>query len=164
MTRQPKRIAYISGPLQAALHLAQARGFYEYLGQAVAEVGYEPYLPHLWTDPDLHASVQPGHVFQRDVTHLLASSVLIGDIGKPSSGVGAEIALAFREGIPIIGIFHRNERPSRFIIGMLKSTGCARMIDYSDPMDCRRKLQAELLGWIELTANSSSQTARCNDR
>jgi nucleoside 2-deoxyribosyltransferase len=123
---------YISGPLQAAKDLAAARSFYERLAEICAEIGAEPYIPHQRTDPELHDDAHPVHVFRRDRQAIQECDLLIAHIGQPSSGVGAELGLAFSAKQPIIAIYRELERPSRFILGMLEDYEAAAVISFGD--------------------------------
>ncbi|HKT83196.1 MAG TPA: nucleoside 2-deoxyribosyltransferase [Solirubrobacterales bacterium] len=127
----PPRI-YISGPLQAAKDLAVARSFYERLARICTEAGAEPYLPHKRTDPALHDDAHPVQVFRRDCQAIKQCDLLIAHIGHPSSGVGAELGLAFSAKQPIIAIYRESERPSRFILGMLEDYEAATVISFGN--------------------------------
>lgn len=127
----PIERAYISGPLQAANDLPAARRFYEWLAQACIRAGISPYLPHQRTDPALHPDSSPVSVFRRDHIAIEESDLLIAHIGHPSSGVGAELGLAFSARLPIIAVHREEERPSRFVLGMLEDCDIAIVISFS---------------------------------
>jgi len=110
---------YISGPLQGSQDLPQARRFYEALAAAVRSAGCEAYVPHLATDP-----IQSGHmsaeaVFDTDLAALDSADAVIAHIGLPSTGVGAELAIASASGRRILGIKRPGEPSSRFAEGLL---------------------------------------------
>ncbi len=123
---------YISGPLQSAEDLAAARSFYERLARICAEIGAEPYIPHQQTDPALHNDAHPVQVFRRDCKAMQECDLLIAHIGHPSSGVGAELGLAFSAMQPIVAIYRESERPSRFVLGMLEDYEAAAVISFGD--------------------------------
>lgn len=143
MTTSPRPIAYISGPLQAAPDLAQARRFYELLAEAATVAGTEPYLPHLNTDPVLHNGIASRAVFRQDYEMLRRSSVLIADIGSPSSGVGAELGVCHEHGIPVIALHRPVESPSRFVDGMLRARGMP-VLCWRSETQCVRMVQREV--------------------
>jgi nucleoside 2-deoxyribosyltransferase len=126
---------YISGPLQAAEDLAAARRFYERLAELCVEAGAEPYLPHQRTDPELHTDTLPVSVFRRDRLAIRKCDLLIAHIGPPSSGVGAELGLAFSSQQPIIAVYHATECPSRFVLGMLEDYEAAIVISFESGDD-----------------------------
>lgn len=133
--------AYISGPLQAAIDLPEARDLYELLAEIVYECGVEPYVPHMHTDPERAAHVSAVDVFRRDVAALLDCDVLIAHIGAPSTGVGAELAIAKQAGITIIGIARSDEPTSRFASGLIAEAG-GLIIHFTNDQDLRRQVRS----------------------
>lgn len=151
-------VAYISGPLQAAEDLAEARAFYERQAETCRECGWKPYLPHQQTDPIHHAEATATSVFGRDLSAVLAAELIIAYVGAPSSGVGAELGIAYEREIPIIGLCGPEGVASRFIEGLLVDTGSATLIRYRDSDDCQRQLTDELTAFRErLEAPLNSQ-------
>ena len=136
--------AYISGPLQAAQDLAAARDFYLELAQVAEDAGWEPYVPHLHTDPELHPDVSGLDVFMRDVQALTKAGLLIADLRAPSLGVGAELGMAYNQQIPIVGLSGPDGIPSRFAIGLLERyrDGHLFEIDGKDLNGLRELLEA----------------------
>jgi 2'-deoxynucleoside 5'-phosphate N-hydrolase len=137
-------VAYISGPLQAAEDLAEARALYERLAEDCRRCGWEPYLPHQQTDPVNHVEASATSVFARDLSAVLKADLIIAYVGAPSSGVGAELGIAYERGIPVVGLCGREGVASRFIEGLLAQTGPASLIRYRDYDDCRRQLTDKL--------------------
>src|ERR1051326_3406756 len=113
--------AYISGALQAAKDLTVARAKYEAAGAAIQQLGFEAYLPHRETDPQLNSNAPPSEVFQRDIEQLLKCDVVIAFLDEPSLGVGAEIATALSRGIKVIALLEEHSSTSRFVEGYLHS-------------------------------------------
>lgn len=136
--------AYISGPLQAAADLAAARRFYEQLAEVCTRVGVIPYLPHQQTDPELHIEASPLAVFRRDRRAIGQCDLLVADIGRPSSGVGAELGLAVSSRIPIVAVHRRAEKPSRFLLGMLEDYDAATVIPFDSDAGLAEALTAAL--------------------
>jgi nucleoside 2-deoxyribosyltransferase len=128
---------YISGPLQAAIDLAAARGIYEAAADACRRAGWDAYLPHQATDPIADADVSSRAVFARDLNQVAAADAILAFIGAPSSGVGAELGIAYAADKPVIGVYFSSERPSRFILGMLDST------DFPEPIKADSWVDAE---------------------
>ena len=140
--------AYISGPLTAANDLASARAYYERLAALCRDQGLAPYLPHTENDPQLHASVPAGEVFRADLDQLLSSDLVVAYVGKPSLGVGAELALAVHDHIPVVAVRRPDDVVSRFVVGMLDSAGACIVVT-SDA-----ELSQELPGVLRATIAS----------
>lgn len=134
---------YISGPLQASSDLAGARALYETIAAIVVEAEMEPYVPHLHTDPELAAELSPAEVYRRDVEALLDADVIIAHVGAPSTGVGAELALAARAGIRIIAVSRRHESVSRFALGLIADAK-GQLISFTDGSELRGLLLRHL--------------------
>lgn len=133
--------AYISGPLQAAVDLRAARERYERLADLCQTVGLGAYLPHLSTDPEANASASPADVFAQDYQQVRNASLLIACVGQPSSGVGAEIGIAWERRVPVIAIWHTTERPSRFLEGLLRSHSDGSCVIYESDEDLTNQLR-----------------------
>lgn len=143
-TQRLSPVAYISGPLQAAADIEQARRFYEILAKVCCSCGFEAYLPHQRTDPVHHAHASARSVFARDLEAVSAADLIVAYVGAPSSGVGAELGIAHERRIPVIGLCGPEGVASRFIEGLLESASDARLVRYRDENDCRRLLAAEI--------------------
>lgn len=141
--------AYISGPLHAAADLASARALYEYVGEVAGGCGWEAYVPHLRTDPERHRTLPDTTVFDRDYGQVCRADLVIAAIGAPSSGVGAELGVAFERGIPVAAFYQGRESPSRFLLGMLSRAPHSRVLRYDSLPDLRAWLEAVLLAWPE---------------
>jgi 2'-deoxynucleoside 5'-phosphate N-hydrolase len=129
VSRVFSRNVYISGPLQAASDLAAARDTYEAAAEVCRQAGWDAYVPHQATDPIANADVSSGTVFARDLSRVSQADAILAFIGPPSSGVGAELGIAFAAEKIVIGVYFESERPSRFILGMLQSMPSARVIE-----------------------------------
>jgi nucleoside 2-deoxyribosyltransferase len=115
--------AYVSGALTGVEDLEGARELYEALGETARNAGYEPYVPHLLTDPVLHAHLPATQVYLRDYEAILNADAVVAWLGTPSLGVGAEIVLAIQAGKRVIGACSRGQEVSRFIVGLLEEAG-----------------------------------------
>lgn len=140
-------VVYISGPLQAAVDLPEARALYEDLAASCRDAGWEPYLPHRQTDPIHDVGASPSSVFSRDMDAIASADLIIAYVGAPSSGVGAEIGIAFEREIPLIGICGPEGVASRFIEGLLGTGVNADLIRYRDDADRRLSLVKALSEW-----------------
>ncbi|MGY4712990.1 nucleoside 2-deoxyribosyltransferase [Mycolicibacterium sp. CBM1] len=135
--------AYISGPLQGSPDLSAARELYERVATIVADVGLHPYVPHLHTDPELASEMTAVEVYRHDVVALNQAGVIIAHVGIPSTGVGAELALAASADKAIIGIARSQESVSRFAAGLIAENG-GQLIRFSDDDDLRIQLRPRI--------------------
>lgn len=122
---------YISGPLQGSSDLVTARHLYESIAKALGAVGHEPYVPHLHTDPERAVNATPETVFHTDLSQLMESQVIVAHIGEPSTGVGAELAIASQADKRIIAVKRINEIASRFALGLVLAAG-GQVISFED--------------------------------
>lgn len=157
-------VAYISGPLQAAVDLLEARALYERLATTCRECGWEPYLPHQQTDPLRHAEASAKSVFARDLSAVSSADLIIAYVGAPSSGVGAELGIAFEREIPVIGVCGPEGVASRFIEGLLEAGGQAGLIRYGDEEDCQRQLSKYLFALQERPGEPSASRSLLAER
>lgn len=142
-------VAYISGPLQAAIDIEQARRFYELLAKVCCACGCDAYLPHQRTDPVHHAHSSARSVFARDLNAVSAADLIVAYVGAASSGVGAELGIAHERRIPVIGLCGVEGVASRFIEGLLDSVPEARLIRYRDEDECCQLLAEQLESFTE---------------
>jgi nucleoside 2-deoxyribosyltransferase len=137
-------LAYISGPLNNVPDIQRAREFYEAVAEMARAAGFDAYVPHQYTDPVWHTQLSDADVFEKDVEQVRNADVVVAAIGLPSSGVGAEIAIAFAAHTPIVAFWHEDERPSRFILGMLSRAPMSIGIEYSSIVDLNKRLYETL--------------------
>lgn len=127
---------YISAPLHGIGDLPTARRFYELLADACTECGCAPYVPHHYTDPQNHSHLNEAEVFRRDLSAVRDADLLVACIGTASSGVGAEIGIAYAAGKPIVALHHEKESPSRFLLGLLACSPRSRVVRFATLSDC----------------------------
>ena len=101
---------YISGQLttddetrkQTLLHL------YETLGEACRAKAFDPYIPHIHTGLFIgDETLECSDVCERDRNAVAGSCLIVVYIGEPSIGVGIEIEVAYREGVPAVLVYER---------------------------------------------------------
>jgi nucleoside 2-deoxyribosyltransferase len=135
-----QRKTYISGPLQAVEDIAAARTLYEFLADICRSCGWQAYVPHQHTDPIHHRSMSNVDVFNRDFEAIIGADAIVAYIGQPSSGVGAELGIAFAIHKPIIALYREHDVPSRFLLGMLQHSRHCTVFKYSTIGECRSML------------------------
>ncbi|HMK18186.1 MAG TPA: nucleoside 2-deoxyribosyltransferase [Chitinophagaceae bacterium] len=131
---------YISGPLMAAKNLESVKELYDYIAQICCENGLVPYLPHNNTDPIKDSDISDDEVYKKDYLEMINSSLVISYIGEPSHGVGAELSICISQNIPVITINEVNQKVSRFLKGMLKTSNRVCSVEYENTNELRKKL------------------------
>jgi nucleoside 2-deoxyribosyltransferase len=126
---------YVSGALTNVKDLPAAKAFYEAIGSLCESMGLKGYVPHLATDPICHPEITPRNVFEMDKHHVLTSDLVVAYIGIASLGVGMELAYAEAHGIPIILLYERNRKVSRFARGIPIVFAEILFEDYEDALD-----------------------------
>jgi len=134
---------YIAGSLISVIDREKAHSFYEFLATICKEIGHEPYLPHQNSDPVFNSELTNDEVFERDVTNLFNSNMILASITEPSTGVGAEIGMALENGKEVVAVYNKESTPSRFILGLLNRYH-APIIAYDDRDDCKEQLMTYL--------------------
>ncbi len=112
-----EQIVYISGALTGLEDHEEQKGFYEDIASICEELGFQVYLPHKHTDPVKHPYVTPQEVFKTDKMAVRKADLVIAYVGKPSLGVGMELAYAEVFDIPVILLLEEDKRVSRFALG-----------------------------------------------
>jgi len=113
---------YISGPLtndgnDGADRIEHLKKFYENIAKVCEQKGYIVYVPHLHTDPVIHASVSPRDVYNIDVREVAKADLVLAYVGQPSHGVGAEVERAFHTGTKVVLLYEQGTKISRLIRG-----------------------------------------------
>lgn len=145
---------YISGPLQGSTDLHTARHFYDQVADCVNRAGHEAYVPHHYTDPQHAGDLSAEVVFERDLDALRSCDAIVAHIGLPSTGVGAEIALAVADARPVLAIKRNGEKSSRFTEGLLLRAG-DRVYTFADIDDLGSHIEL----WLD-TVHSSAHIGR----
>lgn len=112
----PGRV-YISGVLTGAAEIDRLRNFYEAVARVCTELGLEPYVPHLVSDPLKNPEFTPREVYELDRGEVARASLVIAYVGLPSLGVGMEIEIAHQSGVPVVLLFETHRRVSRIARG-----------------------------------------------
>lgn len=138
-----RNVVYISGALFSSPDLGLARAFYESLARVCQDCGFQPYLPHKETDPQRHPNTKPIDVFRRDFEMLTAANLIVAVVSHASSGMGAELGIAFLTRKPVVAFYDSGHGVSRFLLGMLEMHGCAAR-PYETEHDALGMLRDEL--------------------
>lgn len=136
---------YVSGPLHGAADLPSARALYFAVAAALEATGHEAYVPHLRTDPQTAPDLGPEDVYDRDVAALLSADAVVAHVGAPSTGVGAELAIAHQAGLRLVGVRRQDESVSRFAHGLIGRAG-GTVVAFDGHADLPRVLGAALAG------------------
>jgi len=139
---------YISGPLGASPDLLAARELYEKVASTALDAGLQPYLPHMHTDPERAGHIEAADVYRHDLAALNTADVIVAHVGIPSTGVGAELALAAGAGMTIVGIARAEEAVSRFAAGLITENG-GHLLRFDDDTDLRAQLHGHLAAVVQ---------------
>lgn len=132
----------------AAKNLESVKMLYSYIAEICNENGLNSYLPHNNTDPIRDHDISDAEVYHKDYLEMVNSSLVISYIGEPSHGVGAELSICVLQNIPIITINKTNQKVSRFLKGMLKTSTKVHFVEYETHFELRQKLNACLKKFI----------------
>ncbi|MBW4446821.1 MAG: nucleoside 2-deoxyribosyltransferase [Spirirestis rafaelensis WJT71-NPBG6] len=135
---------YISGALTGVENPSVIKTFYEAIGLLCEKIGFEAYVPHINTDPINHPNISPRQVFETDKHQVSTSDLVIAYLGFPAFGVGMELAYAESKGIPIILLYEKHKRVSRFPRGI---PTVFSEIEFSDYQDALTQLENVLKQW-----------------
>lgn len=110
---------YISGPLTGldAAVGKNLRKLYETLAAIARNVGWDPYVPHLHTDPMTTQAMSAHEVYVRDRRAVFGSEAVVAYVGLPSLGVGMELELARVACCPVCLLWEPGQRVSRMVLG-----------------------------------------------
>jgi 2'-deoxynucleoside 5'-phosphate N-hydrolase len=108
---------YISGPLTGQTSAFLLKAFYENIATVCSRNGFEPYLPHLASDPVQHAHLSADHVYSLDRSNVEQAHLVIAYVSTPATGVGQEIEIAHQHGIPVILMYETGQAVSRMVRG-----------------------------------------------
>lgn len=103
-----KRQIYISGTLTHG----ERKKFYEALGKAIDDAGLVGYVPHIHND-ELEKQ-KPGGFYRVDKQMVQSSAYVLAYVGAPSLGVGSELEMAVQADVPIIMIWQKGDKVSKF--------------------------------------------------
>lgn len=135
---------YVSGALTDVKNPLETKALYEKIGSVCEEIGLQPYVPHLHTDPVNNPDITPREVFDKDKHQVSISDLVIAYLGSLSFGVGMELAYAESNKIPIILLYETGKLISRFPRGI--PTVIAE-IQFNDREDALNQLKTVLLNW-----------------
>ena len=129
---------YISGALTGLRNLGEAKAFYESIALLCEAMRHVAYVPHLATDPILHADVTPRSVFETDKNQVCQADLVVAYLGFPSLGVGMELAYAEINAVPVILLYERGKQVSRFPRGIPTVVSEIQFSDHKDAL-CQLK-------------------------
>jgi 2'-deoxynucleoside 5'-phosphate N-hydrolase len=109
---------YISAALTQIENPIKSKEFYERIGSVCDAIGFHSYVPHLHTDPVNNPDITPREVFEHDTHQVTTADLLIAYLGFPSFGVGMELAYAQGKNIPIILLYEKGKKISRYPRGI----------------------------------------------
>ena len=122
---------------------------YEALGEVCRAKGFNPYIPHIHTGLFIgDETLECSDVCERDRNAVAGSCLIVVYIGEPSIGVGIEIEVAYREGVPVVLIYERSRHEQRKLSPMpLGHPAVIDRIAFSDSADAQWQLSIFLHGF-----------------
>jgi len=148
---------YVSGPMQVPDPEA-ARAFYDLLAEACQASGWHVYRPY--AEPRaLGMSDSP---LTSRLRHALGhADACVFYIGKPSTGVGAEVAWAAEHGRPVVAVQLRGEEASPLVTSLLSEYDRAALLLGEDPDDCAQKVRQRLSSseWHDILRAAGAELA-----
>ncbi len=137
---------YVFGALSYVKNPAETKACYDKIGLVREEICLQAYVPYLQTDLVNNPDITPREVFDQDKHQVSISDLIIAYLGFLSFGVGMELAYAENNKIPIILMYEKGKRISRFPRGI--PTVIAE-IQCNDCEDTLHQLKSVLLKWKE---------------
>lgn len=132
MNDEKKLRVYVSGALTGVPEPEILKGFYEAIAEACEKADFEPYVPHLVSDPIQNPDMTPREVYELDKEQVTRADLVIAYVGEPSLGVGSEIEIARQNGISVILMMKEGVRVSRMARGNPAVTAELRFKGYED--------------------------------
>ena len=110
---------YISGALTGLSpeDASKLKAFYERIGKICEGLHFDPYVPHLHSDPIAHAHFTPSQVDEIDRREVAKADLIIAYVGVPSTGTGIEVEIAHHAGRPVVLMFEKDRAVSRLVRG-----------------------------------------------
>ena len=109
---------FFGGPLTNLLDPEATKRFYDRLGQAAKNRGFDFFLAFRnGTDPIQNPDVQPHAVYSVDTEELSKSNIMVAYVGEPSTGTGIEIEFAREHNIPVYLLYEKGKPVSRMLRG-----------------------------------------------
>ena len=92
---------------------------YQYLVQVLTGMGIDIPTAHIAETgvEDVDAREEPGDIYNRDVSWIRESDLLIAEVSTPSHGVGYEIGLALDLEKPVLCLYKKGVVVSKMITG-----------------------------------------------
>lgn len=123
-----KRRFYISGTLTHG----ERKELYVKLGAAIDDAGLVGYVPHLHNNEA--EKQKPGGFYRVDKQMVQSSAYVLAYVGAPSLGVGSELEMAVQADVPIIMIWQKGDKVSKFTKEM---PGVVAQFEFENEEECR---------------------------
>jgi len=134
---------FFAGPLTTLKDPEETKLFYGKLSDAAAKNGFDTFWAFLsGTDPVKDPDVDPQFIYDKDLSELEHSNLMIAYVGEPTTGTGLEMEFAREHNIPVYLMYKKNEHVSRMVTG---NRGVDGVIEFTDEEDAVNKLNALLL-------------------
>jgi 2'-deoxynucleoside 5'-phosphate N-hydrolase len=135
---------YVSGALTGVDNPLEIKDFYESIGVLCQTIGLRCYVPHVNTDPIDNPDITPQQVFETDKFEVSQADLVIAYVGIPSLGVGMELAYAEIQETPIVILYEKGKKISRFPRGIPTIIAELQFTGYEDALE---QLKSILIEW-----------------
>lgn len=132
-----------------ATDIGRVRHLYELFASACQQAGWEAYLPHRNTDPELTTELADTAVLEKDLEQIRRADVIIAYLGEPSLGVGAELAIAMQQEKMIVALYESSKTVSRFVLGLLRKYPNASVFAYASLEEASQRIRDVLANKVK---------------
>ena len=129
---------YVGGELTLRENPEEKRRFYEKIANLCRELGFSAYLPHEYSDPELHPKETPQQIYEEDYKRVANAKIMIAYVGRPSLGTGTELEIAKNNNTDLILVHHKDEKVSRMARG---NPAVKHIIQYESEEDLLNQLR-----------------------
>src|SRR4030042_4498158 len=122
---------FFAGPLTNLDSPQETKVWYDQLDHVAKDNGFETFWAfRSGTDPVANPDVDPDYIYERDLSELDKSNLMIAYVGEPTTGTGQELEYAHEHNIPVYLIFKKGKPVSRMVLGNPAVKGTIEFTDY----------------------------------
>ena len=137
------KTVYIAGSLtgHTAKDHPRLRRLYEQFADVCRQFGLEPYLPHQHSDPELATRLTPSQINRIDRLAVTQAYLVVAYVGRPSTGVGIEIEMAYHANKPVVLVYEQSALDQRQITRLVRGNpAVVHEIAFTDTSDATTQL------------------------
>lgn len=127
---------FFAGPLTNLKDPDATKKWYRDMAGIANKNGFECFWAFMsGTDPVKDPGVDPEYIYNKDLTELEKSNLMIAYVGEPSPGTGQELEYAHEHNIPAYLLYAKNDNVSRMIMGNPTVVGTIEFTDFDDALN-----------------------------